>query len=83
MNPNHFEGQTLNPKRSKIAIAQHGDLATAQKFNFHAKFQKTKFSKISTFFNRNTKNGMCLSIFYQKIIYLIFYAIQTRKQEQK
>ena len=49
MNPNHFEGQTLYPKRSKIAIVEHGDLATAQKFNFHAKFQKTKFSKNPTF----------------------------------
>ena len=49
MNPNHFEGQTLYPKRSKIAIIEHGDLATAQKFNFHANFQNMKFSKITNF----------------------------------
>ena len=49
MNPNHFEGQTLWLKRSKIAIIEHGDLAIAQKFNFHTKFQKTKVSKNPTF----------------------------------
>ena len=43
MNPNHFEGQTLYPNRSKIAIVEHGDLATAQKLNFHEKFQNMKF----------------------------------------
>ena len=47
MNPNHFEGQTLWLKRSKIAIVEHGVLTTAQKLNFHAKFQNMKFAKIS------------------------------------
>jgi len=49
MNPNHFEGQTLCAKRSQIAMLAHGVLATGQKLNFHAKFQKIKFAKISTF----------------------------------
>ena len=49
MNPNHFEGQTLWLKRSKIAIVEHGDLATARKLNFHAKFQNMKFAKITNF----------------------------------
>ena len=49
MNPNHFEGQTLWQKRSKIAMLDHGVLATAQKLNFHAKFQNMKFAKITNF----------------------------------
>ena len=49
MNPNHFEGQTLCVKRSQIAMLAHGVLATGQKLNFHAKFQKMKFAKISNF----------------------------------
>ena len=49
MNPNHFEGQTLWLKRSKIAIVEHGVLATAQKLNFHAKFQNMKFAKMTNF----------------------------------
>ena len=49
MNPSHFEGQTLLPKRSKIAMLDHGVLATAQKLNFHAKFQNMKFAKITNF----------------------------------
>ena len=49
MNPNHFEGQTLYPKRSKIAIVEHGDLATAQKLNFYPKFQNMKFAKLTNF----------------------------------
>ena len=49
MNPNHFEGQTLCPKRSKITMRDHGVLATAQKFSLHAKFQKMEFSKKKNF----------------------------------